>query len=169
MSVLISQREIMKLLKDYKVLDDVDLSKQEFNSQLLSNVLAIAEELRFEIAQAYAQQVTVGNKNAMLTDVVVRTIGKNKVVIEYTDKALFRQSLARGQAKYTGIGIDDILALLTNGYNTNKKVCGFWHGKYIASKTSREPNPFISIAVNKIRQKYGDVIISYPKEWGGDI
>lgn len=63
---------------------------------------------------------------------------------------LHRDSLA--PSKYGGV--DNIVALLNNGYSANRTVFGSWHGKNIASRKERAGAGFVQSAVRIFMSQY---------------
>ena len=78
-------------------------------------------------------------------------IGKNKYQIEvWFAGDLHRDSLAPD--KYDGV--ENIAALLNNGYSTGNAVYGTWHGDKIASLTQRDGAHFIDSAIHNYMTNY---------------
>lgn len=81
----------------------------------------------------------------------VHKIGKNKYQIGvWFAGNLHRDSLA--PTEYGGI--DNIAALLNNGYSAGHTVYGMWHGDNIASLTQRDGAHFIDSAVRNYMANY---------------
>ena len=91
--------------------------------------------------------------------------------VSFTDEALHRDSLLGEDSGYTGEGVYDIVGLLTNGYDTDKQVYGYWENqdKWVYSKKHLTAKPFITEAVDQFNIEYTHmgVQVTYPKEWGG--
>lgn len=193
----LTENDIMELLKDYiktpsgkSVLKEAGMSTTGYSE---SEMKSIAAELRDSIINAYLSIVRDPGKYFDVSAVKINSPrdqkdGTWKIVMSFTDKALFRHSLYSdwGTSKkgtstgFTGAGVTDIFSLFTNGYSARKSVYGTWWDNQtndgdrgnlglIRSRRYRSANDFISRAVNSFRLKYPDIKISYPSEWGGDI
>lgn len=81
----------------------------------------------------------------------VQKIGKNKYLIEvwFADD-LHRDSLAPNEYD----GVENIAALLNNGYSAGNTVYGIWHGNQTASLTQRDGAHFIESAVHNYMANY---------------
>lgn len=53
-------------------------------------------------------------------------------------------------------GVDNMAALLNNGYTANNVVYGYWHGNRIVSLPVREGAHFMQHGVENFKNKYGD-------------
>lgn len=158
---------------------------------------ALAVELRAMITDAFIgiqRQAHPHFDDSAVKIQVIRNaqkprLGADKYIrITYTSKTLHRYSLvAHDQSNksgslyegselyHTGGGIDDIFALVTQGYSTHKRVFGFWadldgwerddYGGVTASLTHREPNAFLSETIQKFQTMHPDVEVQYPDEW----
>lgn len=81
----------------------------------------------------------------------VHKVGKNKYQIGvWFAGDLHRDSLAPDEYS----GIDNIAALLNNGYSAGHTVYGVWHGDNIASLTQRDGAHFIDSAVRNYMANY---------------
>lgn len=167
-----------------------------------SELVRLAEELKSMITRAFISIQHQRNKHFDDSAVKIQAIRENRsntegdkyIRISYPSKTLHRYSLVAldqsnrsgklyegSELYHTGKGVDDIFALITQGYNARSRVYGYWadtegwerddyHG-LTASLRSREPNAFLSETIERFKSRHPDVEVSYPDEWkvGGSI
>lgn len=200
MKILISQEEFEVMANKFlKTSEGRAVAKSQGVNMGYTDaeLLSLANELKNMISRAFISVQHQKNKHFDDSEVKILTIRENKnpkygedkyVRISYPNKTLHRYSLVAldqsnksgqlyedGELYHTGKGIDDIFALITQGYDTRSRVYGYWsdlegwerddyHG-LTASLTHREPNAFISNAIESFKSKHPDVEVSYPDEW----
>ena len=81
--------------------------------------------------------------------------GETEVKIYFNEAELRRESL---RSDLFPDGIDNIVALLNNGYNARNYVYGEWkgHNVWVRSRKDREPLLFMQKAVDEFNARYGE-------------
>lgn len=193
---MISANEVNLILRQYLSTSDGQalLKTNGINVSFYDEVklLQIAEEIKDEIINTF---LSITN-HASLVDAQdyfgssYVKIGKvrhlkasDRVSISFSSHALYRPSLwamtskEHSSAGYTGSGVKDIFALITNGTSKSGNVYGYW--TYYDSGTQgytgdtnwtrawlpRIGKPFIQKIINKYESLYPGIKINCPTEW----
>lgn len=150
----------------------------------------IAKELRDEIrdrflaAQTYPyvvdRVVPTGSGAYVRVNVVKEKNNEYVVKIIYPPKFLRRVSLVnRKTNKPVSTPLQDVFAMFTQGYKTEKRAYGCWMNETIGGEKSIrgfstviatpqvwDPNSFISDTIEKYKKQYPSIIkVHYPDEW----
>lgn len=193
---MISANEINTLLEDYlKSSDGRDFLKKQgvsisfYNEEQLRQ---IAEHLKNDIINEFLRITNHASEvNAkeyfMGTNVKVGKVRHNKdgdkVVINFSDFSLYRPSLWASSSEkyptagYTGSGVKDIFALITNGTSKSGNVYGYWsyydtgEKQYVGNEgwtrawLPRRGKPFIEAIIKHYEAAYPGLKITYPPNW----
>lgn len=131
-----------------------------------------AEEL-IGIIQKKASELGVSTSviddigDAIYSDIDTDSDGNSYINIYFRKDSIHRDSLYISKGKRagerTGNGIDNIIALMNNGYSASKQVYGEWtrtktgETLHIGSKTNREPLMFIQESINEFNARHKGV------------
>jgi hypothetical protein len=153
----------------------------------------IVEEYYSVIAEK-REQACQSIENFVVSTPIKRADNTWSINLSISEMHLFRPSMHHREGGYTGSGIDDIIALITNGYTTSVGFYGYWvdwsyemgyvnkpgtrrvnkgsdvgeKSVLIPIKRHRDPEPFIDRVVHKFNIKYPSVLVKFPVEWGGE-
>ncbi len=193
---MISANEINALLKDYLKSTDGQgfLKKQGISISFYdeTQLIHIANNIKNDIINEFlritnhASEVDA-KEYFMGTNVNVGKVRHNKdgdkVVIKFSDFSLYRPSLwARPSEKYptagyTGGGVKDIFALITNGTSATGNVYGYWSyydtdaKQYVGNEgwtrawLPRRGKPFIEAIIKHYEAANPGLKITYPPNW----
>ena len=110
--------------------------------------------------------------------------GYNNYVSEYMvgkrrKKMIVSQRAKKRTGKFTGSGIDDIFALISQGYKNHgsarinaRGLRGLWDGnpgggdRITYALPQRQGTPFVPDVAAKYEMMYPGLVINYPPEWG---
>jgi len=193
---MISANEINTLLEDYlKSSDGRDYLKKQgvsisfYNEEQLRQ---IAEHLKNDIINEFLRITN----HASLIDAqdyfssarvkvgkVSHTKNGDKVNINFSDHSLYRPSLwamtskKHSSAGYTGSGVKDIFALITNGTSKSGDVYGYWtyydngtqgytgDTNWTRAWLPRRGKPFIEAIIKHYEAANPGLKITYPPSW----
>ena len=144
--------------------------------------IKIAKELVSELENAFLRSqkhtspVDENIKLARITYNIKKSPSDMLIIhVNFPAKYLFRPSLWKesGYRTRTGEGIEDIFALFTNGYRSNKKMAsGYWWSDrrdgeigYVHAPNFWPPNKFISETISAFEASHPGVRVEYPEEW----
>lgn len=82
---------------------------------------------------------------------------KWRIEINFNPESVFRNSLLNDGD--SGYGVDNIIALLNNGYHAKRQVYGYWQtaGRNVWSRQDREALGFMQKAIDIFNDEYGSV------------
>lgn len=193
---MISANEVNSILRQYLSTSDGQalLKNNGINVSFYdeAKLLQIAEEIKDKIINTF---LSITN-HASLIDAQdyfgssYVKIGKvrhlkaaDRVSISFSSHALYRPSLWAGSSEkyptagYTGSGVKDIFALITNGTSKSGNVYGYWsyydagEKQYVGNEgwtrawLPRIGKPFIQKIINKYESLYPGIEIDCPPEW----
>lgn len=189
---MISANEINALLEDYlnSASGKSFLKKQGVSVKIYDEVtlLKIAEDLKNEIINEFlritkhASELSAKNYFSGVYVDISKKHNTKQAIINFIDTSLYRPSLYAPPSNkhpnggFTGEGIRDIFALISNGttYNTSRPA-GYWtyndqgsygtNGAFAHALNPRKGKPFITNIIKKFETANPGLKITYPSEW----
>lgn len=168
---MLSDKYILSLIKKYadtptgkkkiaehqKGVFRAEYAKGNTSSKSIKEMSQIGQDMRDILFEKISKVVKSFRIEDIIVDPPVYSEGKYTISISFNKEALHRDSLAPERFPE---GISNIIKLFVNGYDARAGVLGVWKGhgdEEIWSIRHRDPNSFMSDAVDEFNKKYTNI------------